>query len=44
MATLPSAPDYQRVQLRSNRIDMPGQGELAVASALERAARQHPRA
>ena len=38
MATLPSAPDYQRVQLRSNRIDMPGQGELAVASALERAA------
>lgn len=39
MATLPQASDYgARVQLRSNRIDLPGQGEMAVASALERAA------
>jgi len=39
MATLPQAADYgARVQLRSDRIDVPGSGELAVASALERAA------
>ena len=39
MATLPQAADYgARVQLRSNRIDIPGQGELAVADALSRAA------
>lgn len=39
MATLPQASDYgARVGLRSNRIDLPGQGELAVANALERAA------
>lgn len=39
MATLPQAADYgKRVGLQSNRIDIPGQGELAVASALERAA------
>jgi len=39
MATLPQASDYgARVQLRSNRIDVPGPGEMAVADALSRAA------
>lgn len=39
MATLPQAADYgPRVKLVSNRIDIPGSGELAVAEALERAA------
>lgn len=39
MATLPQAADYgPRVRLVSNRIDRPGQGEMAVAEALERAA------
>lgn len=39
MATLPQAADYgKRVGLRSNRVDIPGQGEMAVANALERAA------
>ena len=39
MATLPQASDYgPRVKLVSNRIDVPGSGENAVAEALERAA------
>jgi len=39
MATLPQAADYgARVQLRSSRVDIPGQGEMAVADALSRAA------
>lgn len=39
MATLPQAADYgPRVQLVSSRIDRPGEGENAVAEALERAA------
>ena len=39
MATLPQPADYgPRVALRSNRIDLPGQGELAVADALANAA------
>ena len=39
MATLPQAADYgPRVKLVSNRIDVPGSGENAVAEALERAA------
>ena len=39
MATLPQVTDYgSRVKLSSNRIDLPGQGEMAVANALERAA------
>jgi hypothetical protein len=39
MATLPQAADYgRRVQLRSNRVDAPGSGEMAVATSLERAA------
>lgn len=39
MATLPQAQDYgRRVQLRDNRIDLPGGGEMAVADAYQRAA------
>ena len=39
MATLPQAADYgPRVKLVSNRIDIPGSGEMAVAEALSRAA------
>ena len=39
MATLPQAADYgPRVSLVSNRIDLPGEGEMAVAEALSRAA------
>lgn len=39
MATLPQAADYgPRVRLVSNRIDRPGEGEMAVAEALSRAA------
>jgi len=39
MATLPQAADYgARVKLVSNRIDIPGSGEMAVAEALSRAA------
>ncbi len=39
MAQLPQASDYgARVGLRSNRVDLPGQGELAVADALANAA------
>ena len=39
MATLPDAADYgARVALRSSRIDIPGQGEMAVADALANAA------
>jgi hypothetical protein len=39
MATLPTAADYgARVKLQSNRLDVPGSGEMAVADALARAA------
>ena len=39
MATLPQAADYgARIKLVSNRIDIPGSGEMAVAEALEKAA------
>lgn len=39
MGTLPQAADYgPRVRLSSSRVDIPGQGEMAVANALERAA------
>lgn len=36
--TLPQAQDVGRVGLRSSRIDLPGQGEMAIADALQRAA------
>ena len=39
MASLPTEQSYgKRVGLRSNRIDLPGSGETAVANALEQAA------
>ncbi len=39
MATIPESIDYgARPSLRSNRIDLPGRGELAVADALSNAA------
>ena len=39
MATIPQAIDYgARPSLRTSRVDVPGQGELAVADAVERAA------
>lgn len=39
MATIPQVIDYgARPSLRSSRVDVPGQGELAVADAIERAA------
>lgn len=39
MATLPQAADYgSRIPLRSNRVDLPGPGEAAVADAVSRAA------
>jgi len=39
MATIPQVIDYgSRPSLRSSRVDIPGQGELATADAIERAA------
>lgn len=36
--TLPTVQDVGRVQLRSSRVDIPGQGEMAVANSLANAA------